>query len=58
MNSIADEILERMKLLEIDCPNCEGLVDDEQYTCTVCWCQGGNGKINVFSYLLKLFTKI
>ncbi len=28
------------------CPHCEG-IDDDQYTCTYCWCQGGNGKKNL-----------
>lgn len=28
----------------IDCEECEGLIDDEQYTCTYCWSEGGNGK--------------
>ena len=45
------EILNSIKNLEVDCPACEGLTDDEQYTCTICWNQGGNGKINVFEWL-------
>ena len=30
----------------IDCEDCLGLTDDEQYTCPRCWCQGGNGKLH------------
>ena len=35
------------EFIEIDCPDCEGMVDDEQYTCTTCWCQGGDGVLKV-----------
>lgn len=31
----------------VECPNCVGIVDDPQYTCTTCWCEGGNGVIKV-----------
>lgn len=37
----------------IDCAECEGLTDDEQYTCTKCWCEGGNGKLH-FNDIFKL----
>lgn len=33
--------------LTIDCPDCPIGIEDDQYTCTTCWCQGGNGTINV-----------
>lgn len=46
-----DEIINEIKLIYIDCIECEGITDDEQYTCTLCWCEGGNGKINVFNYI-------
>ena len=36
----------------IDCEECEGLIDDEQYTCTYCWSEGGNGKLH-FDDLFK-----
>ena len=34
------------------CPDCAN-IEDEQYTCTTCWCQGGDGEINVFNYLAE-----
>lgn len=46
-----DELLDALKRATVDCPHCEYMTDDSQYTCTTCWCQGGNGKINVFEYL-------
>ena len=50
---INDEILERIKLLEIDCPECECMNDDEQYQCSTCGCEGGGGRINVYRHLTK-----
>ena len=44
-----DEILGGIKVIEIDCPECQ-CMEDDQYTCTTCWCQGGNGK-NIFQWL-------
>jgi hypothetical protein len=37
-----EEIIDRINStrdLTIDCPECEGMEDD-QYTCTTCWCEG------------------
>ena len=48
--NIEKEILERISRVEIDCPDCEW-VEDDQYTCTTCWNQGGNGRINVSTWL-------
>lgn len=31
----------------IECPDCAGMVDDPQYTCTTCWCEGGDGVLRV-----------
>lgn len=53
------EILAEIKRLEINCPDCR-YMEDGQYTCTVCWAEGGNGKINVFDWLknhLEIFEK-
>jgi hypothetical protein len=36
----------------IDCEECEGLIDDEHYTCTYCWHEGGDGKLH-FDDLFK-----
>lgn len=47
MNEIEEEILEKIKDLLVECPECESIEDDE-YTCTTCW---SNGQINVFKYL-------
>jgi hypothetical protein len=55
MNDITKEIEDRiitiLKDLTVDCPACEGCYDDEQYTCTTCWCEGGNGKLRVEEYV-------
>ena len=51
LNNMEDEILNKIQSTYIDCPACEGLTDDEQYTCTTCWYQGGNGRINIFDYI-------
>ena len=48
-NSI--EIIDRIKLVEINCPDCEDFYGDDQYTCDTCWCEGGQGKINVYEWL-------
>ena len=31
----------------VECPDCAGMVDDLQYTCTTCWCEGGDGVLKV-----------
>ena len=45
----AEEAIEDIK---IDCPDCEGFYDDDQYTCTTCWCEGGNGKLRISDYII------
>jgi hypothetical protein len=35
-----------------DCPDCQG-IDDDQYFCTTCLCEGGNGTVNVIAYLIE-----
>ena len=45
------EIISDIQDLRIDCPYCKYMTDDEQYTCTTCWHEGGNGTINVFEWL-------
>lgn len=43
------EILDRIGLLYIDCPECENIIgSDEQYQCCTC---GGGGRINVLSWV-------
>jgi len=54
-----EEILNKIMILTVDCPDCQ-CVEDDQYTCTTCWCQGGYGTINVFDWLKenpKMFLK-
>lgn len=51
MENLEKIILQEIKSIEIDCPDCESMGDDDQYTCTVCWCEGGNGKINLYEWL-------
>jgi len=51
MQEAYDEIKERISELVVDCPDCEFFGGDDQYTCTVCWCQGGEGTINVLDWI-------
>lgn len=55
VTKIEDEILDRVneviKYLKIDCPDCESMYSDNQYTCTTCWCEGGQGKLNLLDYV-------
>ena len=48
---IKDEIIDLIKDEYIDCPECEFMYSDDQYTCTTCWSEGGQGKINIFKWL-------
>ena len=54
MNELENEILSRIETalsdLVIDCPDCE-YMEDDQYTCTTCWCEGGNGELRVRKYI-------
>jgi len=50
INDYIEEIVDEITSLEIDCPMC-AYVDDPQYTCTICWGFGGNGKINVLDFI-------
>ena len=47
---IHSEIITRISKLTVECPDCEDVYDD-QYTCTTCFSQGGNGNIDVLEYL-------
>ena len=33
--------------ITVPCPDCAGMGDDDQYTCETCWCEGGNGTIDL-----------
>lgn len=58
MEDIIKEIADEIKNLEIDCPDYK-YMDDDQYTCTTCWHEGGNGRINVVEWIIenpKLFV--
>ena len=48
---ILDRVTEAIRYLYIDCPDCESMTDDDQYTCTTCWQEGGNGRLNVSDYV-------
>ena len=43
--------------LYVECPDCGG-IDDEQYTCTTCWSQGGNARIDVNDIIDTLLNRI
>jgi len=51
MVDVIEEIVNGINYLQIDCPDCKYMSDDEQYTCTTCWCEGGNGRINVVQWI-------
>lgn len=50
LNEIQREILDEIKAIQIDCPECK-YIGDDQYTCTTCWYQGGDGRINVLNWI-------
>lgn len=54
MNTIEKEIFNIISQVEIYCPDCEYVYDDEQYTCTECWCEGGGGKLNIIDFLKRI----
>ena len=53
-NTLEEEIHSRVSNalvgISIECPDCE-YMEDEQYTCTTCWCEGGNGRLNISKYI-------
>lgn len=49
-NTTHSEIVEDIKMLYVDCPECRN-IEDDQYGCTTCWWQGGQGRVNVFQFL-------
>jgi len=54
---INEEILNRLDELWIDCPDCENMGMDDEYTCTTCWSTGGDGQINVGALFRKYIKK-
>lgn len=58
MTETQKEILNQIKRLLVDCPDCESMSDDDQYTCTTCWCEGGNGKIKVIEWIDENWDEI
>lgn len=50
MNEIQGIITERISQLTVDCPVCEDMYSDDQYSCSTCGCQGGQGTIYVVDY--------
>lgn len=51
MTETHKEIVDQIKQLYVDCPECEYMFSDSQYTCATCWCEGGGGQINVLQWL-------
>ena len=49
MDHIHEEIIRQIKSKYIDCPECESM--DDQYQCTTCGGQGGDGLINIYEYV-------
>lgn len=50
LSEIEQEVMNRIYDLEVDCPECESMEDD-QYHCTMCGNQGGYGRLNVHDFL-------
>lgn len=40
------------KFNSVECEDCRWM-EDKQYTCTICWCEGGNGTLNVMDCFKK-----
>lgn len=45
------EIIDRIKELTIECPECESMWSDEQYQCGTCGGAGAGNYINVYEWL-------
>lgn len=47
LNTVKNFLIENLDATlspeEMACPDCAGMVDDPFYTCTTCWCEGGDG---------------
>lgn len=50
MEEFEAEIIDSIKSLRVCCPEC-AYIEDDQYQCETCGCQGGNGSINVVKYV-------
>jgi len=48
---LLEEIQDRISRHYVNCPDCEDVYSDDQYTCTTCWNQGGQGEINVLDFI-------
>lgn len=56
---IVQLIWEVLNSTDILCPDCGySSIDDDQYTCTTCWCEGGNGRINTGNYIREYGKEI
>jgi len=51
MCEINEEIENEISELRVECPDCRYFGGDDQYTCTICWCEGGGGTINVLEWI-------
>jgi len=47
MEELENRIRECLCRTYIECPDCEDMYSDDQYTCTTCWCEGGQGTIKI-----------
>lgn len=52
---VIDRVWEKLSNTTIDCPACASMGDDPQYTCEVCWCEGGNGTM-ALDNVIRRFT--
>lgn len=48
---VKELVISVLKETYILCPDCKDMYTDNQYTCTTCWCEGGQGTLNVFTVL-------
>ena len=42
----------------VACPDCRGMSFDDQYCCTTCWSQGGEGYRNVRDLVGEMYDEI
>jgi hypothetical protein len=51
LDEIKGLVISKLQETYVLCPECIDMYSDDQYTCTTCWYQGGQGKLNVYSVL-------
>lgn len=50
---VRNEIISKIKSLYVDCPECESMESDDQYSCGTCGGQGTGGLVNVWDWIFE-----